>query len=220
VTNPSLLGALPPETAEQVRRTALRRAFGADQVILREGEVATSLHVIVRGRVAVMLTCPHGHQLTFLIAGPGEFVGEPALLAADQRQSWTVRALEPAETLSVRRPDFESLLGRHPQVGRLVAAVLAERVRRLAARLQETVCLPVETRVRRRLVDLVAVYDGGTGGTVIPLTQEELAGMVGTVRGTVNRVLRQEEALGSLLIGRHRLTVLDPDALARRAAAG
>lgn len=189
-------------------------------MIVREGDPARSLHLLVRGRVAVTRTCEHGHQLTILIAGPGDPLGEVTLLGGGDEYRCAMRALEETETLAVPRAEFESCLRRDPEVAAFMARTLAEQVAHLAALLHETVCVPVETRVRRRLVDLVELYQDDAGGTVIPLTQQELAGLVGTARGTVNRVLRQEEAMGSLLIGRNRLTVIDAPALSRRAAEG
>jgi len=70
--------------------------------------------------------------------------------------------------------------------------------------------------VLRRLLELVSVY-GGREPTVVPLTQEDLAGLAGTSRATVNRVLREEEKRGALALGRGRTTILDPEALARLA---
>ena len=218
--NPSLLAALPPEDAERLRRTALRRVFTRGAMIVREGDPARSLHLVVRGRVAVTRTCAHGHQLTILIAGPGDPLGEVTLLGGGETYGCEMRALEDTETLAVPRDEFESCLRRFPKLAAAVTRTLAEQVAQLVALLQETVCVPVETRVRRRLVDLVQVYQDESPGTVIPLTQQEVAGMAGTARGTVNRVLREEEALGSLLIGRHRLTVIDAQAISRRAQAG
>jgi CRP-like cAMP-binding protein len=54
-------------------------------------------------------------------------------------------------------------------------------------------------------------------GTVVPLTQEELATLAGTSRATVNKVLREEQAAGTIELARGRTTLLDPDALERRA---
>ena len=50
----------------------------------------------------------------------------------------------------------------------------------------------------------------------LPLTQEEIAGLAGTSRATVNRVLRQEERRGTVSLGRGRTVLLDVAALARR----
>ena len=73
-----------------------------------------------------------------------------------------------------------------------------------------------ETRVRRRLVDLAATYEGG----VVPLTQEDIAAMAGTSRATVNRVLREEARLGVVALARGRTTVLEPGELRARCGYG
>ena len=72
--------------------------------------------------------------------------------------------------------------------------------------------MPADTRILRRLDELAATY-----GAVIPLTQEDLAGLAGTTRATVNRVLRREVESGTIALSRGRITVVDPEAVARRA---
>jgi CRP/FNR family transcriptional regulator, cyclic AMP receptor protein len=52
---------------------------------------------------------------------------------------------------------------------------------------------------------------------VVPFTQEVLAEMAGTTRGTVNQVLRAEQERGTVDLGRGRTVILDRDELARRA---
>ena len=51
----------------------------------------------------------------------------------------------------------------------------------------------------------------------LPLTQEELAMFAGASRGTVNRVLRDEEKRGTIELRRGKTIVLDLDALRKRA---
>jgi CRP/FNR family cyclic AMP-dependent transcriptional regulator len=62
------------------------------------------------------------------------------------------------------------------------------------------------------------VFGGGDGDAAsIPLTQEELAQVVGTTRPTVNRLLRDGEAEGILQVSRGRVTVTDRTRLHRKA---
>ena len=77
---------------------------------------------------------------------------------------------------------------------------LAEEVRRQNELLLEAIYVPVERRVLRRLAELSALYAGRD--SVIPLTQEQLAEMAGTSRATVNRVLREEQARGTVALRR------------------
>ncbi|HWV85415.1 MAG TPA: helix-turn-helix domain-containing protein, partial [Capillimicrobium sp.] len=83
--------------------------------------------------------------------------------------------------------------------------------------LVEALYLPADTRVRRRLLDAVAAYGPVERGTAVPLTQEELASLAGTSRATVNKVLREEQAAGTVELSRGRTTLLDPPALERKA---
>ena len=70
----------------------------------------------------------------------------------------------------------------------------------------------------RRLLDLERIFGGATGEpSVIPLTQEELAQVVGATRPTVNRCLKEGEDAGVLRVSRGRVELLDRDALGRKA---
>ena len=51
---------------------------------------------------------------------------------------------------------------------------------------------------------------------VIPLTQDELAGLAGTTRPTVNQILKGLEDAGLIEVGRGRTIVKDPAALTAR----
>ncbi len=142
--------------------------------------------------------------------------GELSLLGdAGGRRSATVAALEAGETRSVHRLDFDRLRGAHPETAEVLISILSGQMLRLSRHLLEALYVPADKRVLRRLLELGALY-AADGVTVVPLTQEDLAGLAGTSRATVNRVLREEEARGTVKLGRGRTTVLDADALARR----
>ena len=77
--------------------------------------------------------------------------------------------------------------------------------------------MPADRRVLRRVRDLVSIYGRGSEAVVVPLTQEDIAGLAGTSRATVNRVLREEERRGTVELQRGKTVVLDFDELVRRA---
>jgi CRP-like cAMP-binding protein len=212
-----VIADLPQEDLHRLLAVGRRRSFARGEVIFHEGDLADTLHFILKGRVAATVTSRYGQQLTFGLHGQDEFFGEVALLSPDSIRTATMRALEATETRSIQRVDFEALRRQHPGMNELLVRILAARVVRLSDRLQEALYVAVETRIRRRLIEVAQLYGDGAPGTVIPLTQEDLAGLAGTARATVNRVLRQEEMRGSLSLGRHRVTIIDPPAIASRA---
>ncbi|MCA1690711.1 MAG: Crp/Fnr family transcriptional regulator [Actinobacteria bacterium] len=207
-----LLKGLSDTDVRRVLASARRRRFSKGEVLFHEGDPAASIHLVDRGRVAVRISTPLGDVVTVDLLGPGDALGELALLAPDIRRGATAVALEPTETLSLDESVFSALRRDDPSVTEVLVQMLAERVRLLDARLMEALYLPAETRLLRRLIDL-----GRTYGDTIPLTQEDIAGLAGTTRATVNRVLRREEKAGTLALARGRVTLVDHEALARRA---
>ncbi len=212
-----ILLALGEEERRRLLASTRRRRFARREVLFHEGDPGDTLHLIDKGRVAVRITTPLGDVATLSVLGPGECVGEMALLGSGHRGA-TVVALEKSETLSLHRDQFEALRREHPAVDRFLIDVLAAEVRRLDGQLMEALFLPVERRVLRRLVALTGIYgESSANGSEIPLTQDDLASLAGTSRATVNRVLRQAEEAGWLALGRGRIRIIDHARLARRA---
>lgn len=207
-----LLADLPAEDVRQLLAIARRRTFARGEVVFHRDDPADSLHLVVRGRFGARVLTPLGDSVLVDVLGPGQSFGELALLLPDARRSATVEALEASETRSVFRDDFAALQRDHPGVKDVLLRLLAEQLRRSTDRVVEAHHVAAETRIRRRLLELAAMYDDG----VVPLTQEDIAAMAGTSRATVNRVLREEEKLGAVALARGRTTVLDADDLERR----
>ena len=204
------------ELAREPRRAGAPprvRRYAAGEVIAHEGDLADTLHLVRSGRVAVGLTTRSGHQVTFTLLGPGEVFGELALLDPESRRTATLTALEATETVTLARPEFDRLRAGRPEFAQALVDLLAERVRRLSDQLVEALYVPADTRVLRRLLTAAQLY----GGTELPLTQDDLAGLAGTARATVNRVLRAEARRGTLELRRRRIRILDRAALERRA---
>jgi len=207
-----LLSDLEPEDVRHLLSIARRRTFGRGDIVFHRDDPADSLHLIARGRFAARVATPQGDSVLLEVLGPGQSFGELALLLPGARRSATVSALEDGETRSVFRDDFALLQRSHPGVKDVLLRLLAEQLRRASDRIVEAHYVDADTRVRRRLCELVDAYPDG----VVPLTQEDLAAMAGTSRATVNRVLRDEVKSGAVAHQRGRITILDVDDLERR----
>src|SRR3954451_17896138 len=86
--------------------------------------------------------------------------------------------------------DYNRLRREFPSVNQVLLAFLSNEVRMLDERLLEALYMPVEKRVRRRLVELAEQYPGPDGRPLITLTQEAIAELAGASRATTNQVLR------------------------------
>jgi CRP-like cAMP-binding protein len=211
-----LLDGIPEEPRRRVLAAGRLRRFARGEVIFHEADPGDSLHLIAKGRVAIRVTTPVGEVATLAVLGPGDFFGELALLGPGSRTA-TVVALEKAETVSIHRDVFETLKSEHPSVETFLTGVLGAQVRRLSGQVLEALFVPADKRVLRRLWELAKQYGDGVEGTLIPLTQEDLASVAGTSRATVNRVLGQATDAGFVEVSRGKITVVDPAMLEKRA---
>ena len=211
-----LLAGLPAEEVRLLLQVARRRRFSRGEIVFHRDDPGDSLHLIQKGRFAIRIMTPLGETATIAVRGPGESFGEIALVNETGRRTATVAALDEAETFAVYQSDFERLRREHARVTELLISFLASEIRALNERLLEALYVPVERRVLRRLVDLTRQYPSEQGQTLIPLTQEVLAELAGTSRATVNRVLNEEQARGTLELRRGKTVLLDVEALRRR----
>jgi len=213
-----LLDGVPAEEVRRLLSVARRRRFARGEVVFHRDDPADSLHLIVKGRFAIRVMTPLGDQATIAVRGPGESFGEMALVGQPACRSATVETLEESETFCVYEGEFNRLRREHPIVSELVICFLTNEVRMLDDRLLEALYVPVKQRVLRRLCELADLYGEGADGPVeIRLTQEELAGLAGSTRATVNSVLREAQARGLIELARGRIQILDREGLARRA---
>jgi len=213
----SLLAVLSEEDRVELLRLARRRRFARGEVVFHEGDPGDTMHLIAQGHVAVRVTTPLGDVAMLRVLRPGEFFGELAVISPGPRNA-TVVALDRTETLGISKDQLDDMRSRRPAIDAVVIEALATEVRRLAGALTEALYMPSETRLFRRLVDLIALFGSETApASVIPLTQEELAQLAGVTRPTANRILKQAEDDGAVRVSRGKVEVLLPELLARKA---
>jgi CRP-like cAMP-binding protein len=214
----ALLAGIPEEDVRRILQVARRRTFARNEVVFHRGDPADCIHLVAGGRFAIRIMTPLGDTATIAIRGPGSTFGEMALLGDDERRAATVAAVEDGETYSVYRTDFEVIRAAHPGADRFLWAFMVNEMRTMNERLLEALYVPVDKRVRRRLLELAEQYGDEDGGPVtVPLTQEVIAELSGAGRPTVNQVLRDEEKRGTIELERGRTRILDASELARRA---
>ena len=212
-----LLAPLDDDERERVLQAARPREFAKGEVVFHERDPGESLHLVRSGRLAVRVSLPSGDTATLSVLSPGDAFGELALLSDSHERTATVLALEQSGTLSLSREDFLTLRRQHPGVEQLLVEMLARRVDELSRSLLEALYVGVDRRVMRRLLDLAHAYQpDGTTPVTIPITQDDLAGMAGATRPTVNQVLQRLAATGTVALSRGRIDLLDLPGLRRR----
>jgi len=190
----------------ELRNAGRRRRFDRGEVVFHRDDPGDSLHRVESGRFAARIITPHGDVATVWLHGPGDVFGLLAVVHPAHRRTTTVIALEPAETLAIPASAFLRLRTAHPAVREAVDQLLATRLAATTDRLVEALYTPAAARVRFHLIQLAALYgDLHAGEVTIPLSQDHVAGLSGTTRETVNRVLKQEQERGAVRLARGRI---------------
>jgi CRP/FNR family cyclic AMP-dependent transcriptional regulator len=160
--------------------------------LFHKGDEAAQVYVVISGTLKALTTSDTGDDVVFSILGPGEVLGEIALLGGTPRTA-TVTAIDPSELLIIDRRDFITFLKSHPDVAIKLLDVLAQRIKRVSELVEDTLFLNLPLRLAKKLVAFSGTY--GTphaDGTLldIKLSQEEWGDLVGTTRESVNKQLR------------------------------
>jgi CRP/FNR family transcriptional regulator, cyclic AMP receptor protein len=212
------LDALTTLTAEQrdlLLAVAATRTFRRRETLFHAGDPGDAIFLIRSGHVAIRVDTEHGDNATLAVLGPGDSFGELALLSPEGRRSATATALEETVVWTLSRAQLTG-----PQASRLASEallvqLLSNQVHRLTSQLVDALYVPVRHRVARVLLDLCSQYDEGASRVTMLVTQDDIAGLTGAGRPTVNQVLRALESAGAIELRRGRIDVVDRAVLAR-----
>ncbi len=207
----SLFEGLDSNTLEHLAAQSQERRFRTGETIIYQGEPGANCYVIVRGRVRVFVTGEDGRELAMRIFGPGELVGEMALFE-DLPRSANVEALEATQVLELHRDALIRCLQESPKLALSLLRYLSARLRYTTEESEGLASLTVTERLLRRLQRL-AEWSGmpvpGGVRIVPPMTQQELAALVGTSRESVNRALVRLRQQGKVQLDNGWIVLLD-----------
>jgi CRP/FNR family cyclic AMP-dependent transcriptional regulator len=191
-----------------VRPLKLRRG----DVIFAEGAAPEHLYIVEDGRIAITSRSDDGRESVFALMERGDLFGEMGFLDGLGRSA-EARALEPSQVMEIPFPPVRRVFEARPELLWGVVALLTARLRSMDSALADSVFLDVTGRTAKRLLELGDDADKFT----LPVTQEELAGMVGASRERVNKAIASFVRLGWITQSDRQYTILDREQLSRRA---
>lgn len=212
------LAALPAEDLEWLGRRVMRRRLARGELVFQKDEPGHAAYIIERGSVRIYVPTAQGNDLTLAVLGPGDFFGDLSLLDGGPRSA-SAAALSETSVLTIERRDFVALLRSRPEAAMAVLAVVARRLRETDEMASDLASLDAGTRLAKKLLELAEVYGVEHDGGVLldlPVTQEELANMIGVTRESVNRCLAMFRRRGLIKREGRRLVLRDLGALRQR----
>lgn len=190
---------------ESLKAAARSRVFADNAILCLEGEPSTHLFVVLSGWVKVITSASDGRQMLAGLRGEGDIVGDTARLTG--YRTATLQALGTARALIIGAEQFETFLDAHVDAARAYRRVQGEHERAAHSSLRSSSLSSGPQRLAALLLDL----DGATP----PLSQEELASLIGASRSTVTRALSGWRSRKIVATHQRDITILDPAALRR-----
>ena len=179
-----LFSDLGDEVLEQLLDQSRSLDLVRGDVIFAEGSEADALYVVESGRIAIGNKSFDGRESMVALMTHGDLFGEMSLFDKLGRSA-EARALEPSEVVEIPYRPLIDRWEHQPELLWKVIGLLTKRLRNMDEALADSFFLDVTGRTAKHLLELAGERDEFE----IPITQEELAGLVGASRERVNKAI-------------------------------
>jgi CRP-like cAMP-binding protein len=217
--SPGLLEGMPPGDVATVLEAATLRRFPARSIIASEGHRAEELFLILQGRARTFTTTPKGEKLLLNRIPPGDPSGGRALLARPTDYLMSTEAVTECSVLVWSRSSIVALTKQHP--------ILLENALMIAsdyfALYRDLLVAASHHTASERIAQVLAKLSRELGhrgfeGTVVNVSNEELANEANVTIFTVSRTLGEWQRKGLVLKRRGQVVVRSPEGLVGRTA--
>jgi CRP-like cAMP-binding protein len=180
---------------------AVPKSWASGATIFQRGDEGDGMIVVTDGRVRLSLLAHNGREISLKHAGPGEILGEIALLDGGPRSA-DATAMTRTHGSFVPRAGFQRLIDRRPGLLRAINMYLCQRLRDTNELVESLALLPIEAHLARFMLKqlaLSAIEDEAEAGVSLAMPQSELAALIGASRPKLNRVLVAWEKSGLIV---------------------
>ncbi len=194
------------EPVAALAAVATRHVYGHGQTIFLEGDPVAGIYLIEEGVVKICRFALDGREHILTLLNAGETFNDVAALDGGPNPACAV-AFTDVVVWRVDRIDLKNIVTRYPRLAWALIENLAGRSRHLVRVVQDLASRSVRGRLARLLLEQAAISE--EGGQPLPLTQEEIASLLGTVREVIGRTLRSLAADGLIAVERQHIVIVD-----------
>ena len=207
-----LFGDLSNREIDGIARSGSIRRLRRKDLLFSEGDKPDELFVVLSGLVAIANTSFDGRESLVALMGPGDLFGELGFLDGFDRSA-LARTLEPSTLLAVPYAPLRAIYENNPRALWSAVRLLGRRLRSMDQALADAVFLDVMGRTAKRLLEIA----DGAEEFDLPVTQLELAAMVGASRERVNKAIATFVKLGWITQHERHYKITDREHLTIRA---
>jgi CRP-like cAMP-binding protein len=212
----SSLGTMPQSIQQELVRGATRHKLAPGER-LSATLTQEPWAVLVTAGIVRVYVATDGFEPTVLYGNVGMLLGTHALIAEPYLVG--LQAVTASSVLQLRPPRISELAETSPAFARAVSSDIQLQLTNVVA----SFAARSSANLKQRLAREIAVLSNLQGGSrLVPVTEQQLADGVGSIRESVARTIAQLRAEGSIVTTRHGLVILDRASLRRTglAAAG
>lgn len=210
----SLFAGLSDAEVAALANRAIERHYAPGEPLFHEGDECPGLFILSQGSVKIFKTSASGREVMLAVESAPSSVAEVPLFD-DGPLPATVSAIDSVSAFLIGKTDFRQVCRQHPDVPLKVLAIVGRRLRTLVGIVESVTFGSVRQRLARTLLDFGE--QAGRQTFPLPVTHQELALRLGTVREVVSRNLSRFQAERLIRIQSREITLLDPAGLAREA---
>lgn len=191
------------------------RCFQQGEAIFFQGDPGQALYLIETGRVRIYVQDESGQETSVIFYAAGDIFGELAAIDGLPRSASAIAADETTVHVLSRERLRAHLLA-SPQLAYNFMQALVVRVRYSTLQVGSLTLQDVPSRMARKLLELAQGYGRVEINGVridMPLTQSDLASLIGATRESANKALGIFKRSGCIRIDQNHITIIDPDAL-------
>lgn len=208
------LSGVGDDALNDLARNSVLATFDQGEMIFLQDDPQNGIFLVESGAVKICRHSKEGREYILQIIHPGDTFNDVAALDGSSNPA-TAIAFTKTRVWRVARDDLRDIILRHPDLAWALIESLARRARFLVASVQNLAMRDVRGRLAQLLLEQAEADERGEA--FVPLTQEEMANRLGTVREVVGRTLRTLVADGVIAVERQRITVIDRAWLAKEA---
>ena len=210
-----LFGELDQPALAALAATAVEHHLKRDELLFLAGEEARGLYVVVSGSVRAYRESLDGREQVIHVEHAGATVAEVPVFD-DRPTPSSVAADESTVVLFIDKRDVRRLCVERPQIALVALKILAGRLRRCSDLVATISLQDVGQRIARLLIAEAGTRAKAASGAVafdLPLTKEQIAIRVGSVREVVSRALARLAHDGLVSVQGRHVKIPDLDAL-------
>lgn len=200
------------EELQKLSESRKNRTYKKKDIVFHEGDFPYNLFFIAKGKVKTYKMNRDGKEYITGIAKEGDFIGYMDILENTDFAE-TAETMEDSEIQTIVRQDFLSLIYSNRDVAAKFIKMLSGDLKEREERMLNLAYNSVRKRTSDALLMLQKRYNGETTGKALPVSREDLAGIVGTSTESVIRTLSDFKEEKIINIEGRNITILNLDKL-------